>query len=214
MVMCSLTLSRSWRRPSACWRIGGANPLIGCRLQLRTVPGGCLPCMRGKHGACGHILKALASSIRCAASPRRVPRVLRSVHCSARCARCLVRGWPRRLAVFWNCPFTWSSFKAVRGDAPAWALRLVERYAHLAEALQEKNAHIHGDCKVNNLLFDAAASRVDAIIDLDTAMWGHWAWDLGDLARSVFFSRGGIQPHWFRELAGRVCAPSAAVQRT
>ncbi len=47
------------------------------------------------------------------------------------------------------------------------------------------SAVIHGDCKVNNLLFDANAPRVLRLIDLDTAMHGHPAWDFGDLVRSV-----------------------------
>ncbi len=44
---------------------------------------------------------------------------------------------------------------------------------------------IHGDCKVNNLLFDLENPKVSGIIDLDTIMWGHPAWDFGDLIRSV-----------------------------
>ena len=46
-------------------------------------------------------------------------------------------------------------------------------------------ALIHGDCKVNNLLFHATEARVTHLIDLDTAMRGHPAWDFGDLVRSV-----------------------------
>ena len=45
---------------------------------------------------------------------------------------------------------------------------------------------IHGDCKVNNLLFHAARDDVVAIIDLDTVMVGDPAWDFGDLVRSAF----------------------------
>jgi Ser/Thr protein kinase RdoA (MazF antagonist) len=43
---------------------------------------------------------------------------------------------------------------------------------------------IHGDCKVDNLLFDAVDAVV-CILDLDTVMRGHWALDFGDLARSA-----------------------------
>ena len=46
-------------------------------------------------------------------------------------------------------------------------------------------AVIHGDCKVNNLLFHAREPRVIHLIDLDTVMRGHPAWDFGDLVRSV-----------------------------
>lgn len=45
---------------------------------------------------------------------------------------------------------------------------------------------IHGDCKVNNLLFHPAKPQVVAIIDLDTIMVGDPAWDFGDLVRSTF----------------------------
>ena len=49
----------------------------------------------------------------------------------------------------------------------------------------EVRAVIHGDCKVNNLLFHPEEPRVTHLIDLDTAMHGHPAWDFGDLVRSV-----------------------------
>ena len=45
---------------------------------------------------------------------------------------------------------------------------------------------IHGDCKVNNLLFQPSENAVLAIIDLDTLMFGDAAWDFGDLVRSAF----------------------------
>ena len=45
---------------------------------------------------------------------------------------------------------------------------------------------IHGDCKVNNLLFHPTRDEVIAIIDLDTVMVGDPAWDFGDLVRSAF----------------------------
>lgn len=45
---------------------------------------------------------------------------------------------------------------------------------------------IHGDCKVNNLLFHPHDPTVVAVIDLDTIMLGDPAWDFGDLARSIF----------------------------
>ncbi|MYF28034.1 MAG: family 20 glycosylhydrolase [Gammaproteobacteria bacterium] len=64
---------------------------------------------------------------------------------------------------------------------------------------------IHGDCKVNNLLFHPRRNEVAAIIDLDTLMLGDPAWDFGDLVRSAFagseeteaaaeFSRGRFEP--------------------
>ncbi|MDE0419982.1 MAG: family 20 glycosylhydrolase [Gammaproteobacteria bacterium] len=64
---------------------------------------------------------------------------------------------------------------------------------------------IHGDCKVNNLLFHPTRDTVTAIIDLDTLMLGDPAWDFGDLVRSAFagseetaaaaeFSRSRFEP--------------------
>ncbi|MYD46027.1 MAG: aminoglycoside phosphotransferase family protein [Gammaproteobacteria bacterium] len=44
---------------------------------------------------------------------------------------------------------------------------------------------IHGDCKVNNLLFDLRSDKVVRIVDTDTLMWGSPVWDFGDLVRSV-----------------------------
>ena len=50
----------------------------------------------------------------------------------------------------------------------------------------EATCVIHGDCKINNLLFHPAEPKVAAVIDLDTVMRGDPAWDFGDLVRSVF----------------------------
>ncbi len=59
---------------------------------------------------------------------------------------------------------------------------------------------IHGDCKLNNLLFTRAPVGVRAILDLDTIMVGHWAWDFGDLVRSVL--SGSIDDGQASELFG------------
>ena len=55
----------------------------------------------------------------------------------------------------------------------------------LAVALPAGEDYIHGDCKLNNLLFGGAENTVVCVVDLDTVMRGHWAWDFGDLVRSV-----------------------------
>ena len=89
-------------------------------------------------------------------------------------------------------------FDEVAAKAPSDLRECVVRHRHLAELFAEHNAHIHGDCKVNNLLFDSAGSQVVAIIDFDTAMYGHWAWDFGDLVRSIFYSRGGVDCDLYR----------------
>jgi len=43
----------------------------------------------------------------------------------------------------------------------------------------------HNDTKIDNLLFDSRGERVVAVVDLDTTMPGFWAYDFGDLVRSV-----------------------------
>jgi len=54
-----------------------------------------------------------------------------------------------------------------------------------AELMQgDKNAVIHGDCKVNNVLLSLEGEHVCAIVDLDTVMLGERGWDFGDLVRS------------------------------
>jgi Ser/Thr protein kinase RdoA (MazF antagonist) len=65
------------------------------------------------------------------------------------------------------------------------ALAAVDRRRDLASLFAERDRLIHGDGKIDNLLFAAAGDRVVAIIDLDTVMRGHWAWDFGDLTRSA-----------------------------
>jgi len=61
----------------------------------------------------------------------------------------------------------------------------IDSYRGLAAELPKGDAIIHGDCKLNNLLFEESGLAVSAVLDLDTIMVGHWAWDFGDLARSV-----------------------------
>jgi Ser/Thr protein kinase RdoA (MazF antagonist) len=51
---------------------------------------------------------------------------------------------------------------------------------------------------VNNLLFEPHRSRVVAVIDLDTVMRGHWAWDFGDLARSAAAGPKGLSVPRYR----------------
>ena len=75
--------------------------------------------------------------------------------------------------------------------ASPW-IALVQRNRQWPKSLLESNAVIHGDCKINNLLFDRLGASVLSVIDLDNNMVGHWAWDFGDLVRSVAFSRGGF----------------------
>ena len=89
------------------------------------------------------------------------------------------------------------AYDAVASGAPPQLHTLIERHRHLADELGQRNATIHGDCKINNLLFDAAGKRAVAVIDFDTVMHGHWAWDFGDLVRSICFSRGAADVGYF-----------------
>ncbi|XOV84131.1 MAG: phosphotransferase enzyme family protein [bacterium] len=89
------------------------------------------------------------------------------------------------------------SYDEVASEAPRHLQALVDRHRDLYADLQEANTTIHGDCKINNLLFDEQGVAVVAIIDFDTAMFGHWAWDFGDLVRSVCFSAKRTSPEFF-----------------
>jgi len=64
-------------------------------------------------------------------------------------------------------------------------LRVIDARRDLARTFGARNRFIHGDCKVNNLLFEQGGDAVVCILDLDTVMLGHWAWDAGDLVRSA-----------------------------
>ncbi len=55
----------------------------------------------------------------------------------------------------------------------------------LSERFPPADHIVHGDCKLNNLLFARSEDTVISVLDLDTVMRGHWAWDFGDLARSL-----------------------------
>ena len=66
---------------------------------------------------------------------------------------------------------------------------------------------IHGDCKINNLLFHPTEDEVAAIVDLDTVMLGDPAWDFGDLVRSAFAGSEETAPAQALSMAGfeRLC---------
>ncbi|MGA0839795.1 MAG: phosphotransferase enzyme family protein [Pseudomonadales bacterium] len=64
---------------------------------------------------------------------------------------------------------------------------------NLAGRFSQREQVIHGDCKVNNLLFARGTTNaVRAVLDLDTVMHGHWAWDAGDLVRSAAAGPNGF----------------------
>ena len=96
-------------------------------------------------------------------------------------------------------------------QAAPW-IALAQSHRQWPSALMQPNGIIHGDCKINNVLFDQQGERVLSVIDLDNNMNGHWAWDFGDLVRSVAFSRGGFDVDDYRAclqgfLAGRGSTP-------
>ena len=51
--------------------------------------------------------------------------------------------------------------------------------------------------KLDNLLFARTSAAVDCVLDLDTVMQGHWAWDLGDLVRSLATTEGALDGELF-----------------
>ncbi len=71
-------------------------------------------------------------------------------------------------------------------------LGFIDARRGLGELFAVRDRIVHADCKVNNLLFSAEADEVAGILDLDTVMFGHWAWDFGDLARSAALEGGSF----------------------
>ncbi len=95
--------------------------------------------------------------------------------------------------------------QAAQGSSEAAPLRplldLVDGRRDLASGFAAADTLVHGDCKVNNLLFEQDADEVAAVIDLDTVMRGHWAWDFGDLARSAAAAGSRFDLHRFAAVA-------------
>jgi Ser/Thr protein kinase RdoA (MazF antagonist) len=69
----------------------------------------------------------------------------------------------------------------------------VAAHRDLAARFPRGREYVHGDCKLDNLLFSGEGQEVVAVLDLDTVMPGHWAWDFGDLTRSLL-AAGGRSP--------------------
>lgn len=80
-------------------------------------------------------------------------------------------------------------------------LAAVDARRDLASEFAERNRLVHGDCKIDNLLFHADRDEVACIIDLDTVMHGHWAWDFGDLVRSAAGTGDGFCVERFAAIA-------------
>ena len=78
----------------------------------------------------------------------------------------------------------------------------IDSHRKLADRFPGGSDYLHGDCKLNNLLFQATGAEVAAVVDLDTVMCGHWAWDFGDLARSVLQGGGEMRSLFAAVVAG------------
>lgn len=92
------------------------------------------------------------------------------------------------------------------------ALSIVEPRRDLAHSFSDRDRLIHGDCKINNLLFHDDRDEVAGIIDLDTVMVGNWGWDFGDLARSAAADGERVSVERFAAIA-RGFVGSGAVAR-
>lgn len=68
--------------------------------------------------------------------------------------------------------------------APPELASAVDARRPLAALFRKRTGYIHGDCRVEHLVLDASG-KAAGILDLDTVMWGNWAWEFGDLVRSM-----------------------------
>lgn len=103
------------------------------------------------------------------------------------------------LDVFDRCP-----------GAPPDQVLAVDSRRGLATRFQARTGYIHGDCRVEHLVLNGAGEAA-GVLDLDTVMWGNWAWEFGDLVRSL----SGQQPLASRfEAAARGYLGEAGVAAT
>ena len=72
--------------------------------------------------------------------------------------------------------------------ASADLARKVDANRELAARFRARTGYIHGDCRVEHLVLDDAGQPA-GVLDLDTVMWGNWAWEFGDLIRSILGER-------------------------
>ncbi len=68
--------------------------------------------------------------------------------------------------------------------APAELAQAVDSRRALAGRFRARTGYIHGDCRVEHLVLNDAGEAA-GVLDLDTVMWGNWAWEFGDLVRSM-----------------------------
>ena len=100
-------------------------------------------------------------------------------------------------------------FDGCRG-APADLAAAVDARRELAERFRARTGYIHGDCRIEHLVLDEAGNAA-GVLDLDTVMWGNWAWEFGDLIRSM----SGDRPHPSRfEAAARGYVDESGISAT
>lgn len=98
---------------------------------------------------------------------------------------------------FFSAPHRLAQLDAARAAAPSERLAaarreiafvderrgLVESFARLLSDGRIPRRIVHGDTKLNNVLFDRATGRAVSVVDLDTCMPAWSLYDFGDLAR-------------------------------
>jgi len=110
--------------------------------------------------------------------PRRLRDTLPGFHVTPRCLEQLDRLLASRAASASGPELRWcTAFVAERRSSVS-----VLEDAKTSGRLQQRV--IHGDPKLDNILFDHAGERALALIDLDTVKPGLWHYDLGDCLRS------------------------------
>ena len=73
-------------------------------------------------------------------------------------------------------------------DVPRELAAAIGQRRSLAARFRKRSGYIHGDCRVEHLVLNEVGEAV-GVVDLDTVMWGNWAWEFGDLVRSMSGNR-------------------------
>jgi len=125
---------------------------------------------------------------------------------------------------FFSTPYRYEQFDRALADDRAGRradcgreIELVERLRPLARAFEDRlrdgslpRRIVHGDTKLNNILFDCDSGRAVSIVDLDTCMPAYSLYDFGDLVRFTAatagederdLSRVGVDLKLYRALA-------------
>lgn len=106
----------------------------------------------------------------------------------------------------------WAEYSGANADERRLMAELAQRSAAYVQLPNTTATVIHGDCKVNNLLFAPSSDEVVAVLDLDTLMAGAWWLDFGDLVRSAAYDADGrFQPELYRALVAGFFAGRGAL---